>query len=130
MPKAPSGVRTPWRWPVSPCPCRDGGEHAVAPADEQPNREEDDQRRDRGLRALLDPLGEEPLGEEDRQAEGDERDGVAEAPPGPEPGGRPGRPLATGRDERRHRGEVVGVGRVTEPEQRRDEDHHEHGAAL
>ena len=82
MPKAPKRVRTPWRWPEA-AVSADRGEHPVAPADEEPNREEDDQRRDRGLCALLDALGKEPLGEQDRQAEGDERDGVAEAPPGP-----------------------------------------------
>ena len=42
-------------------------EVAVAPADEQPEREEHDQRRDGGLGALLHALGQELLEEEDRQ---------------------------------------------------------------
>ena len=44
-------------------------EVAVPPADEQPDREEHDQRRDRRLRALLHPLGQELLEEQDRQPE-------------------------------------------------------------
>ena len=67
-----------------------GREVAVAPADEQPDREEDDQRRDGGLGALLDALREVALGEEDREPEDDERHGVAEPPPGAEPGGASG----------------------------------------
>ena len=54
----------------------------VTPADEQPDREEDDERRNGGLGALLEPLGEVALGEQDRDAEHDERDPVADAPPG------------------------------------------------
>ena len=64
----------------------DGGEHAVPPSEQQAHREEDDERRDRGLRTLLDALGQEPLGQQDRHTEGDERDGVPETPPGAEPG--------------------------------------------
>ena len=75
-------------------------EGAVPPADEQPDGEEDDERRDGGLGALLHPLGQVALGDQDRDAEHDERDRVAGAPPDPEPRGRPSGPLAPGGDER------------------------------
>ena len=66
----------------------------VPPADEQAQREEDDERRDGGLGALLHALGQVALGEEDRDSEDDERDPVADAPPRAELGGRPRDPLA------------------------------------
>ena len=55
-------------------------EVAVPPADEETEGEEDDQRRHGRLRALLHPLGQELLEEQDRQPEQDEREGMAEAP--------------------------------------------------
>ena len=94
----------------------------VPPADEEADGEEDDERRDGRLGPLLEALGQVALGEQDRDAEEDQRDGVAEAPPGAEPRGRPRRTLAARRDQRRHRGDVVGVGRVPEPEEHRDEE--------
>ena len=87
-------------------------EVAVSPADEETKREEDDQRGDGGLRALLDPLGKVALGEEDRHAEDDEGDAVPDSPPGTERRGRPGGSLAARGDERRHRRDVVRIGRV------------------
>ena len=63
-------------------------EVAVAPADEQADGEEHDERRDRGLRALLDALRQIALGEQDRDPEHDERDAVPHAPPSAEPGSR------------------------------------------
>ena len=89
----------------------------MSPADEQPDGEEDDQRGDRGLGSLLHPLGDVALGEEDRDAEEHERDPVTDPPPGAETRGGAYGPVAAGRDERRHRGEVVRVGGVPEPEQ-------------
>ena len=95
----------------------------MPPADEQPHREEGDQRRDRRLRAPLYELGEVALREEDRHTEDHERDRVAEAPGGAEPGGGPRRALASGDDEGRHGGEMIRVGRVPEPEEDRDQQH-------
>ena len=91
MPNAPSGVRTAWSWCSSPW-MRVQVEVTVAPADEKPDREEDDQRRDGGLGALLHALGQELLEEEDRQPEQHEREGVTEAPERAEPRRGPARP--------------------------------------
>jgi hypothetical protein len=99
----------------------DSGGRAVPPAHEQPHREEHDQRRDGGLRTALDVLGQVALGEQDRDAEGDEGDRVPRAPPQAEASGRGGRALATGRDERRDGSDVVGIGRVPQAEQHGDE---------
>ena len=104
-------------------------EVAVPPADEQPDREEDDQRRDGGLGALLQALREELLEEQDREAEEDERERVPEAPERAEPGRCPAGALLPGGDECRDRGDVVGIRRVAQAEQGRDEDHDEDGAA-
>ena len=57
----------------------------VAPAHEQADGEEHDEHRDRGLGALLHALGQVALGEQDRDAEHDERDPVPHAPPRAEP---------------------------------------------
>jgi hypothetical protein len=59
-------------------------EVAVPPADEEPDGEEDDQRRNCGLGPLLEPLGEVALCEQDRRAKEHERQCVPEAPPGAE----------------------------------------------
>ena len=105
-------------------------EVAVPPADEEPDREEHDQRRHRGLGALLHALRQELLEEQDRQAEQHERERMTEAPEHAEPRrARLDALLARG-DERRHGCDVVRVGRVTEPEQCRDEDHDEDGASA
>ena len=56
-------------------------EVAVTPTDEESDGEEDDEDGDGGLRALLHPLWEVALGEQDRNAEEDERDAVADPPP-------------------------------------------------
>ena len=53
----------------------------VAPADEQAQGEEHDERRDRSLGSLLHALGQVPLREKDRDTEDDERDAVPHAPP-------------------------------------------------
>jgi hypothetical protein len=84
-------------------------EVAVSPADEQAEREEHDQGGYRGLRTLLDALGNEALGEEDRSAEEDERDAVADAPPCAEACRGARGLLASGGDERRHGGDVVRI---------------------
>ena len=94
----------------------------VAPADEQPESEKDDERRNGRLSALLESLREVALREEDRDAEDDERDPVTDAPPGTELRGGASDPLAPRCDERRHRRDVIGVGRVPETKESRDEE--------
>ena len=66
--------------------------------------------------------GRYALGEQDRDPEHDERDAVPDSPPRSEPGSRACDRLAAGRDERRHRRDVIRVRRVPEPEQHRDEE--------
>ena len=88
-------------------------EVAVAPAHEEADAEKDDEGGNGGLRSLLHPLGEVPLSEENRHAEHDERDAVADSPPCAQPRSGSRRPLAARCDERRHRGDVIGVGRVS-----------------
>ena len=98
--------------------------------DEQPYGEEDDQRRHGGLRAALDEIGKVRLEEQDRDAEDDERQRVPETPPGAERGRPAAGVLAAGGHQRGHRGEVVGVGRVPQPEQGRDEEDDQDRAAV
>ena len=102
----------------------------VAPADEEPHGEEDDESCNSRLRALLQPLGQVALREEDGDPEDDERHTVAEPPPGAEPSARTGGPLATRCDQRRHRRDVIGVRRVPETEQHGGEEHDGHGSAF
>ena len=87
-------------------------EVAVSPAHEQADTEKDDEGGNGSFRALLHSLGEIPLSEEDRHPEHDERDPVADSPPCAQPRGRSRRPLPARRDERRHRSDVIRVGRV------------------
>src|SRR6266508_1532992 len=91
-------------------------EGAAPPAGEEPDREAGDQEADRGLRATPDGVRQIRTVEHDRHAQGEERERVARAPGEPElrrvsraPFGR--------RDQRRHGGQVVGVGGVPEPEE-------------
>ncbi len=119
-PDAEGAGRRPRRVPVLvPAGCRRKG--AVAPAHEQPNGEERDERRHGCLRPALHEVRQVPLREEDRHAEGDERHRMAEPPRRSEPGGCARRTFSPRDDERRDRGEVVGVGRVAQTEQRRDQ---------
>ena len=105
-------------------------ERAAMPAHEQQHGEEDDHEPDRHLRALLDALGQVGLEEHDRQAEGEQRERVAEAPRGAEGRGPSDGALAGGRDQRAHGREVVRVGRVAQAECDRDERDHGEGCAV
>jgi hypothetical protein len=87
----------------------------VAVADEQAHGEEDDQRRDGRLRAALDDTREIRLEEQDRNAEEDERQRLSESPPHAECGRAPAGVVAAGRHQRRHGGDVVGIGGVGGP---------------
>ena len=103
-------------------------EVTVTPAHEESDGEEDDE----DATAVSAPcaLGEVALGEQDRNAEEHERDAVPDSPPGAERCGRSRSFLAPRRDERRHRGDVVRVGRVAQPEQDADEEHDRHRRAF
>ena len=100
-------------------------EVAVPPTHKEPERQEHDQRGDGRLGALLHPLRQELLEEEDRQSEEHERERVTESPERPEPGCCPTRALLPRGNERGHCGDVVGIRRMTEAEERSDEDHDE-----
>ena len=105
-------------------------EVAVLPADEEPDREEHDQRCHGGLGALLHALRQELLEEEDGQAEQHEGERVTEAPEHAQPCGGPAHPLLARGNQGRHGRDVIRVGRMTEAEQGRDEDHDEDGATA
>jgi len=97
-------------------------EVAVAPTDEQAEREKDDESRDGRLSTLLESLREVALREEDRDAEDDERDAMTDAPPCAELRSGASDALAPRCDERRHRRDVIRVGRVPETKEGRDEE--------
>ena len=97
-------------------------ERTAAPANDQTDREHGDDHADGRLCDPLHCRRQHRVQQHDRQAEDDERERVAE-PPGPaQPGGRaPGALLRPG-DEGRERDEVVGVARVPEPQQEREQE--------
>jgi hypothetical protein len=104
-------------------------EVAPAPAEQQPDGEPDDQQPDGDLRRLLHAIGQRVAPEHEREAEREQRDRVARAP-GEAERRRPARaagPVAE--DQRRDRGEVVGIRRVAHAEQQRDEDRDEEPAS-
>ncbi len=105
-------------------------EVAVAPTDEKAKCEEDDERSDCRLGALLHPLGEVLLEEEDREAEQHERECMAEAPERAEPRRGPARAFAPRGNQGRDGRDVVGVGRVAQAEEDGDEDHDSHGGSV
>ena len=98
-------------------------EGAVAPADDEPHGEEDDERRNGGLGPTLERVREIAVGEEDRDAEHDERQRVTGAPPRTEARRRTRRALPARRHERRDGGDVIGIRGVPQSEQHRDDDH-------
>src|SRR5262245_56073163 len=96
-----------------------------APADAQQDGEAGDQDADARLGTALDRVGQVRLEEHDREAEGEQAEGVAQAPREAEPRGRAGGPLPCTGDQRRDGGKMVWVGRVAQPEH--DCDDHDHG---
>ena len=98
-------------------------EVAVPPPDEEPERQEHDQRGDGRLSALLHPFGQELLEEENRQPEQHERERMTEAPERAEPGCCPTGAFLPRGNERGHCRDVVGIRGMTEAEKRGDEDH-------
>ena len=121
------------------CPARAGAvcvrvrmeaELAAAPAQEQPEREVDDDESDRRLGDLLNALRKNVTEEQHGQPECEQRHRVAKAPGEPELGGTARRAFPAARDEGRDGGEVIRVGRMTEPEQHRDGKNHPDRSAV
>ena len=128
MPNAASGVRRS-------CECAVRvlveAKLAAPPAGEQPQREVDDQPRDRRLRATLDASRAAPARRaDDRQAEHEERQRVPEAPGHAEPRGASGRALAPAGEERRDGDDVVRVGRMPQAEEDRHDGDEPEGHAV
>src|SRR3954453_7578796 len=101
-----------------------------APPVQQHHCQHHDHQADGRLRVPLQGLGQVRAVEHDREAEHEEAGSVAEAPDEAEPGRASRRALLAGCDERRHRGEVVGIRRVAQPEHERDDDDHEQCRAI
>ena len=97
-------------------------EVAAAPANQQSDGKEDDQGGNRGLGPLLEALRQVRLEEQDRQPENDECEGMAEAPEDAELGRAAAGSFPAGGDERGDRRDVIRVGRVTQSEQRGNEE--------
>src|SRR5712691_512006 len=97
-------------------------EDASPPADEQPHGQRDHHEADEHLRALENGGGKVRPIEDDRQAEGKERGRVPQAPREAETAGEPRRALLLRADERGYRGEMVGIGCVTQAEHDGDGD--------
>lgn len=93
------------------------------PAVEEPDGESDDHERDRGLGTPPHRLGQVLAEHDDGEPEGKQGRRVAEPPEEAEPPGAPAGTLVPAGDERRDRGEMVGIGRVAEAEQDGDRDH-------
>jgi hypothetical protein len=72
-------------------------------------------RKNGRLRAALDDTRDVRLEEQDRNAEEDERQRLSESPPHAECGRAPAGVVAAGRHQRRHGGDVVGIGGVGGP---------------
>jgi hypothetical protein len=98
-------------------------EQTAAPADEQPDGEVGNEESDRGLSGLLDAVRQEPVEDEDGQPEGEQGRGVAHAPCESELARPASGTFLVACDERRDRCQVIGVGRVAEPEEDRDGQH-------
>lgn len=96
-------------------------EEAPPPLPEETERECNDDQADRRFDPTPDGLWQGGADEQERQAEGDERRGVPEAPREPEQRARAGAPTVRPRHEDRDCGEVIRVGGVAEPEEQGDE---------
>ena len=106
-------------------------EVASSPAHEEPHRQIDDDDRDRSLGALLHPLGQVAVEEQDRA--GRTRTASAAWPRPQASPSSPARRVARSRPPATSvgdRGEVVGIGGVPQPEQYRDGHHDPDRAAV
>ena len=105
-------------------------EVAAPPAEQQAQGEHHDHHPDGGLGRALERLGQVGLEQHDRQAEEGERERVAGSPRQAEPAGAACAVLGVRRDQRGNGGEVVGVGRVPQPQEQRHQQGERHAAAL
>jgi hypothetical protein len=94
---------------------------AAVPADEQPHGDRHDHDPDGELGSLLDGVGQVGPEEDDRHAECEQRHGVPQAPCQAKPPGAPRAVRFVACDKHRDRREVIGVGRMAQAEQQRDE---------
>ena len=97
-------------------------EESPVPAEKQPEREQRDHHAHARLGGRLHARREVCLEDDDRQPEGEQARRVADSPGESEARRRPGGAVATGCDQRRHRSEVVRVGRVAKAEHDGDDD--------
>jgi hypothetical protein len=109
---------------------RVGVEPAAPPAQQEPRREEHDHEPDERLGRPLRGVRQVRVEQHDRQPEQGEGDRVPEPPREPEPPGAAHAAVGLGRDQRGDRGEVIGVGRVAQPEQQRDHEHQAEGLPV
>jgi hypothetical protein len=113
IPNASSGGARPARMAAVP--------QLVAPPErQQPHREHDDQRADRGLSRVLHWRGQIDAREDDRQPDREQDRAVPGAPRRAERRGSMATVLAARREQVPDRDQVVGIGRVAEAEQDRD----------
>jgi hypothetical protein len=97
-------------------------EAAAPPLPEETERQRDDDQSDRRFDATPGGLRQGSPDEQERQAEGDERRRVPDAPREAEQGARACVPSVRPGHERRDRGEVIGVGGMAEAEEQCDEE--------
>ena len=98
-------------------------EMPAVPAQQQAHRQEHDHQTHERLGAVLHRVRQVRAEQDDRQPEQRQRDRMAEPPGHAEPP-RPARAvLGIGRDQRRDRGQVIGVGRVPQAQHQRDHQH-------
>ena len=90
------------------------------PAVQQPQREQDNERSDQCLRPALNRLGQQTAEEHYRHAEQKQRGGVSQAPRQTEHCGSPDSALPLVQQQGGHRGQMIGIESVTQPEYQRN----------
>ena len=108
---------------------RPGAIVAAQPLGDHPDGQGEDHQPDAGLGAAFEPAGELRLEDDEREADHEQRRGMAHAPPRAEPG-RGAHIALVGGDERGHGHEMVRVRRVPQPQHERDPERHQQRSAL
>ena len=90
------------------------------PAVQHPEREKDDECSDQHLRPALNRLGQQTAEEHYRHPEQEQRRGVSQAPRQTELCGSPDSALPLIQQQGRHRGQMVWIESVTQPEYQRN----------
>ena len=109
-------------------PVHVGVEAAAPPAHKQADRERHYEESDQRLGGLLDPGGQVAPEQHDRQPEQQQGGGVPDSPGKAEPAGAPDAIVRRAGDQRRHCGQVVGIGGV--PKTQEQGDGEDDGAGL